>query len=171
MHVVFRSYRLSDFDQVAALWSRINRELAPPGMEELFERYITTTIAGELAQLSEVFSQSKRNAFRIVDSRAGIVGSFGIESHSQTNTELRRMYLDRGYRGLGIAKRMLDCAEGRAHALGFRMMIASTAEIQKAAAKFYRRNGFRQVRMEVAQTTTTKQAGGGLTRFHFEKEL
>ena len=94
--------------------------------------YITTTITAELAQRSEVFSQSKRNAFWIVDSPAGIVGSFGIESHSQTNTELRRMSLDRGYRGLGIAKRMLDCAEGRAHALGFRMMIASTAEIQKA---------------------------------------
>ena len=38
--VVFRSYQISDFDQVAALWSRINRELAPAGMEELFEQYI-----------------------------------------------------------------------------------------------------------------------------------
>ena len=53
--VVFRSYRNSDFDQVAALWSRINRVLAPADMEELFEQYIATTISGELAHLPEVF--------------------------------------------------------------------------------------------------------------------
>jgi hypothetical protein len=48
LSVVFRRYQLSDYNQVAALWSRINRELAPAGMEELFEQYIATTISGEL---------------------------------------------------------------------------------------------------------------------------
>jgi len=50
-------------------------------------------------------------------------------------------------------------------------MLVNTAEIQRAADRFYRRSGFREVRMEVAQTMSTKQAGGGLTRFYFEKEL
>jgi hypothetical protein len=54
--VVFRRYQPSDNDQVAALWSRINRELAPAGMEQIFEQYIATTISGELVRLSEVFS-------------------------------------------------------------------------------------------------------------------
>jgi GNAT superfamily N-acetyltransferase len=169
--VVFRSYRTSNFDQVAALWSRINRELAPVGMEELFEQYIATTISGELAHLPEVFSDRKRNAFWVVESQDSIVGCFGIESRNETNTELRRMYLDRGYRGSGVAKRMLDVAEERARELSFTKMLVSTAEIQRAADRFYRRNGFRQVRVEVAQTMTAKQAGGGLTRFYFEKKL
>jgi putative acetyltransferase len=169
--VIFRSYRTSDFDEVAALWSRINRELAPSGMEEIFEQYIATTISGELAHLSEVFSERKRNAFWIVESQDGIVGCFGIECRSETNTELRRMYLDRRYRGSGVSNRMLDVAEERARALGFTKMLVSTAEIQRAADRFYRRNGYRQVRVEVAQTMTTKQAGGGLTRFYFEKAL
>jgi hypothetical protein len=56
---------------------------------------------------------------------------FGIESHGIDDTELRRMYL--GYRGLGIAQRMLDCAQAKARALGFTKMIVSTAQIQKAA--------------------------------------
>jgi putative acetyltransferase len=171
LSVVFRGYRPPDYDQVAALWSRINRELAPAGMEELFEQYIATTIRGELVHLSEVFSEAKRNAFWAVDRQAHIVGCFGIESHSETETELRRMYLDREFRGTGIAERMLKCAEEQARALGFRKMLVSTAQIQKAADRFYRRSGFRQVRVEVAQATTTKQAGGGLTRFYFEKEL
>jgi GNAT superfamily N-acetyltransferase len=169
--VVFRPYDGSHFDGVAALWGRINRELAPEGMEELFEQYIATTIGGELAHLSEVFSETKGNAFWIVQGEDGIVGTFGIERHNETDTELRRMYLDRRYRGSGIAKRMLDCAEERARSLGFAKMLASTAEIQRAADRFYRRNGFRQIGAEIAQTMSVKQAGGGLTRFYFEKEL
>jgi GNAT superfamily N-acetyltransferase len=169
--VVFRPYHGSHFDDVAALWIRINRELAPEGMEELFERYIATTISGELAHLSDVFSEAKRNAFWIVQGQEGIVGSFGIERRNDTDTELRRMYLDRRYRGSGIAKRMLDCAEERARSFGFTKMLASTAEIQRAADRFYRQHGFRQVRVEIAQAMSVKQAGGGLTRFYFEKEL
>jgi len=38
--VTFRSYREADHDSVASLWTRINRELAPVGMEEIFEQYI-----------------------------------------------------------------------------------------------------------------------------------
>lgn len=171
LSVAFRRYQASDYNELAALWSRINRELAPAGMEQLFEQYIATTISGELVRLPEVFSEAKRNAFWVVDGRGGIVGCFGIESHSETDTELRRMYLDREFRGAGVAKRMLECAEELARSLGFRKMLASTAEIQRAADRFYRRSGFRQVRMELAQTMTAKQAGGGLTRFYFEKEL
>jgi GNAT superfamily N-acetyltransferase len=81
------------------------------------------------------------------------------------------MYLDRGYRGLGIAQRMLDHAEQCARALGFNKMILTTAEIQKAAQKFYEKSGFRRVRVEVAETMSAKQADGGLTRFHYEKPL
>jgi GNAT superfamily N-acetyltransferase len=169
--VTFRRYRATDYESVAALWTRINRELASAGMEELFEQYIAMTINGELKQLLEVFSEAKRNAFWVVEAQNRIVGSFGIESHNVSDTELRRMYLDGGYRGFGIAQRMLDFAQSEARALGFTKMIVSTAQIQKAADKFYRRSGFQLIRTEVAETMTAKQAGAGLTRFHFEKAL
>ena len=169
--ISFRAYQVADYDAVASLWTRINRELAPAGMEEVFERYIATTIDGELMQLLQIFAEAKRNALWVVEATNGIVGSFGIERRNESDTELRRMYLDRGYRGLGIAQRMLECAQARARALGFTKMILSTAEIQKAADRFYRKNGFQQIRVEVAETMTTKQAGAGLTRFHFEKGL
>jgi GNAT superfamily N-acetyltransferase len=169
--VTFRRYQATDYNSVASLWTRINRELAPAGMEKLFEQYIALTIDGELKQLPEVFSGAKRNAFWVVENANQIVGSFGIESRGAGDTELRRMYLDRGYRGSGIAQRMLDCAEAEARSLGFTKMIVSTARIQKAADRFYRKSGFRQIRTEIAETMTAKQAGGGLTRFHFEKAL
>jgi putative acetyltransferase len=169
--VTFRRYQPADYNSVASLWTRINRELAPVGMGKLFEQYIAMTIDGELKQLLDVFSEAKRNAFWVVESAKEVVGSFGIESRNVNDTELRRMYLDEGYRGLGIAQRMLDCAQAEARSLGFTKMIVSTAQIQKAADRFYRKSGFRQIRTEIAEKMTTKQAGGGLTRFHFEKTL
>lgn len=169
--VTLRRYQAADYNSVASLWTRVNRELAPVGMEKLFEQYIAMTIDGELKQLLDVFSEAKRNAFWVVESENQIVGSFGIERRSVSDTELRRMYLDAGYRGLGIAQRMLDCAQAEARAFGFTKMIVSTAQIQKAADRFYRNSGFRLIRTEVAETMTPKQAGAGLTRFHFEKDL
>ena len=107
----------------------------------------------------------------MVEDADEIVGSFGIESRNATDTELRRMYLDQAYRSSGIAQRMFDLAEATARALGFAKMIASTAQIQKAADRFYRKNGFQLIRTEVAEAMTAKQVGGGLTRFHFEKPI
>jgi GNAT superfamily N-acetyltransferase len=111
--VTFRRYQAADYHSVASLWTRVNRELAPVGMEKLFEEYISMTIDDELKQLLEVFSEPKRDAFWVVESANEIVGSFGIESQSINDTELRRMYLDKRCRGLGIAQRMLDCAQAK----------------------------------------------------------
>jgi GNAT superfamily N-acetyltransferase len=169
--VTFRRYQATDCRSVASLWTRINRELAPVGMEELFEQYIAVIIGGELKQLPEIFSEAKRNAFWVVQSANEIVGSFGIESRGADDTELRRMYLDQGYRGSGIAQRMLDYAQAEARTLGFTKMILSTAQIQKSAVRFYRKSGFRQIRTEIAEAMNPRQIGGGLTRFHFEKVL
>jgi GNAT superfamily N-acetyltransferase len=169
--VAFRKYQATDYGPTASLWTRINRGLAPIGMEELFERYITTIVDGELRRIPDIFSEAKRSAFWVVEHEREIVGSFGIESRSVDETELRRMYLDQGYRGSGIAQRMLDFALAEARARGFARMILSTAQIQQAADRFYRKSGFRLVRTEVAGEMTARQAGGGLTRLHFEKVL
>jgi ribosomal protein S18 acetylase RimI-like enzyme len=169
--VTFRRYQATDYGPVAALWTRINRGLAPAGREQLFKQYITTILDGELKQLPEIFSDARRSAFWVVENGSQIVGCFGIESRSDTDTELRRMYLDAGLRGLGIAQRMLEHAQREARALGFRKLILSSAEIQEAAVALYRKSGFRQVRTEIAEGMTAKQAGGGLTRLHFEKAL
>jgi GNAT superfamily N-acetyltransferase len=170
-HVIFRAYQVADYSPVAALWTRVNRELAPPDMRELFEQYITTAINGELRQLQRVFAEAKRNAFWVVEVDKKIVGTFGIESRNEDSTELRRMYLDRGHRSRGIAQRMLQRAEARARELGFSKMILSTAEVQKAAIVFYGRNGYQLVRTEIASSMSTKTVGADLTRFHFEKLL
>lgn len=169
--VTIRAYENADHKAVVALFTRINRELAPANMRERFEEYIETSIKGEMSQLRDVFSEAKRNAFWVVAIAGQIIGMFGIESRSDDCTELRRMYLDRSCRGRGIAQRMLQCAENRARELGFSKMILSTAEIQVAALAFYRKSGYQLVNTELADMMSTKTVGGGITRFHFEKRL
>jgi GNAT superfamily N-acetyltransferase len=169
--VIFRDYQLVDFEPVAALWTRINRELAPSNMRDLFERYIETVINGELRQLQDIFSATKRNAFWIVEADKEIIGTFGIQSRSKDSTELRRMYLQKDYRGRGIAQRMLEYAESQARELGFSKIILSTGEMQKAAISFYGKTGYLLVNTEVADTMSNKTVGAGITRFHFEKLL
>jgi len=169
--VIIRAYDAADCNQVVALFIRTNRELAPDHMRDQFEQYIATVIDGELKQLSEIFSAERRNAFWVVEADGRIVGMFGIEACDAGRTELRRMYLDKPYRGRGIAQRMLACAEARARELDFATIVLSTAEVQNAAIAFYRKSGYRLVRTKLAYTMSTKTVGGGLTRFHFEKEL
>jgi GNAT superfamily N-acetyltransferase len=144
-------------------------ELAPPNLRERFEDYIATSIKGELSRLRNIFSEAERNAFWVVGIDEQIVGMFGIENRGDDCTELRRMYLDRCYRGRGIAQRMLRCAETHARNYGFSKVILSTAEIQEAALVFYRKCGYRLTRTEQAAAMTTKTVGGDIKRFHFEK--
>lgn len=61
--ITIRAYTNLDYDQVEALFIRVDRELAPSGMRRLFEEYISTVINAELKRLEEVFSEAKRSAF------------------------------------------------------------------------------------------------------------
>jgi GNAT superfamily N-acetyltransferase len=169
--IAIRVYEDRDYDQVVDLFVRINRGLAPAEMRGLFEQYISTAINGELKHLRDIFSETKRNAFWVVETDGHIVGTFGIEACDNYSMELRRMYLDEHYRGRGVAQLMLECAEARALELGFSRMILSTAEVQKAAIAFYRKSGYRLIKTERADAMSTKTVGGGLTRFYFDREL
>jgi hypothetical protein len=66
---------------------------------------------------------------------------------------------------------MLRCAEARASELGFSKLVLSTAEVQKADITLYRKSGYHLIRTELANSMSTKAVGGGLRRFHFEKQL
>ena len=168
---VIRPYGDADYAGVVDLFIRVNQELAPAEMRDRFDQYIQTSIDGEMSRLREIFSETRRNAFWVVDAGGEIIGMFGIESRDNETTELRRMYLDGRHRGRSIAQHMLQCAETRARELGFTKLILSTAELQRAAIAFYQKSGYRLVGSERAEAMSTRTVGGGLTRFHFEKVL
>lgn len=166
--MTIRAYEDRDYDEFADLFVRVTRALE---MRALFEEYIATAINGELNQLREVFSESQRNAFWIVEIDQKVIGAFGIEAGGANTTELRRMHLDERYRGRGVAQRLLQCAEVRALELGFSKMILSTAEVQKAAIAFYRKSGYQLIRTERAEVCRPRQSVADLRGFTSRKHL
>jgi putative acetyltransferase len=81
------------------------------------------------------------------------------------------MYVAPTARRAGIARSMLRFAEAECRRLSVRKLVLSTSELQPAALELYRRAGYRLVQEVIAEQASNKTLGGGIRRFHFEKDL
>ncbi|MEM1428362.1 MAG: GNAT family N-acetyltransferase [Pseudomonadota bacterium] len=167
----FRAYRPSDYDAVAVLWAEINRELAPPHLREAFERYIAVSLEEELAKADKLYDPADGSCLKVVLLKQAIIGTLGVQRVDADKAELRRFYLRSDRRGGAIARKMLEHAEAHAAAVGFRKLVLSTAELQRAAVAFYRKNGYTLTHVAVEEAASAKTVGGGVKRLHFEKAL
>lgn len=71
-----------------------------------------------------------------------IVGSYGLARVSDTECELRKMYLAAAHRGKGLGKALLEDALREAGRLGYRVVTLETASVLKEAIALYRKYGF-----------------------------
>ena len=71
-----------------------------------------------------------------------IVGAYGLYPMDERTCELRKMYLDKAYRGKGLGKFLLEDALSKARRLGFERMILETATVLKEAIALYKSYGF-----------------------------
>ena len=170
MSVAIRRYADTDHAAVRDLFIRVNRELAPPEHHAAFESYIARSLTEEIDRLAEYYS-AKRGAFFVVHEDEAFAGMFGVEGLGTASAELRRMYLDKPFRGRGLARAMLDRAEAECRGAGTPVLTLSTSELQQAALALYRRSGYRLMREETAAAQTNKTVGGNLRRYYFEKAL
>jgi putative acetyltransferase len=167
--LVIRPYASGDHAAVRALVIAINRELAPAAMRAAFEDYIARSLSEEIDRIPEYYGERRGGFFVALDGDA-LVGCFGLEGLNVDAAELRRMYVRRDRRRIGIAEAMLRRAEELCRESGCRRLTLSTSELQQGALALYRKGGYRLVREEVS-TAETNKAIAGLHRFHFEKEL
>jgi len=164
--IEIRPFSAGDAGAVEALFVRINRLLAPKGMENRFEAYI----ADEIGRIEDYYAE-RGGRFWVAADGDRIIGMFGLERHGDDGMELRRMYVAPEARRRGLARRMLALAEDHCREAGVGEMHLSTAEIQKAAIALYEACGYRRVREEVARDASNKTVGGDMRRFHFIKLL
>ncbi|HIC28242.1 MAG TPA: GNAT family N-acetyltransferase, partial [Rhodospirillales bacterium] len=90
---------------------------------------------------------------------------------NEAEAEVRRMYVDTDYRRRGIGVRLLSHLEDFCIEEGYRRILLSTSEVQEAALMLYKAQGYQLVREEVAEEQSNRTIGGGIKRFHFEKDL
>ena len=167
---VIRPLAAADQGAVEALFTKVNRLLAPAGMKDAFERYIADSITNEIGRVADYYAD-KGGAFWVAELDGRIVGMFGLEPSGVGAMELRRMYVDPDIRRRGIAQAMLGVAEDYCRAAGMARLDLSTSEVQGEALAFYRAVGSGQVREAGAEAASNKTIGGGIRRFHFEKAL
>ncbi|MCF8468311.1 MAG: GNAT family N-acetyltransferase [Sneathiella sp.] len=165
-----RPFRLSDQQNVRALFIRINRHLSRTHIDLPFDAYIKLTLAEEINRLYDYYS-ARNGGFWIARKKDKLVGMFGLEKINDNDIELRRMYVDPGARRLGIARRMLSFAEQYSYRQGYVRLILSTSEIQQEAIALYKASGYRLERESIAEEISVKTVGSGLRRYHFSKTL
>jgi GNAT superfamily N-acetyltransferase len=165
-----RRYRDSDHAAVRDLFVRVNRELATPALRDAFEAYIAVSVRDEIDRLAEYYAE-RRGAFFVMYDGEKLAGVFGLERLGTRSAELRRMYVDPAYRRRRLARMMLEFAEQACREAGTAMLTLSTSELQQAALAFYRSSGYRLLREETGAAQSNKTVGGGIRRYHFEKEL
>jgi GNAT superfamily N-acetyltransferase len=169
--LVIRPYADRDKDAVLALFTRVNRALAPDAMRAAFEDYIALSIREEVGRIPDYYQPQNGASFWVGELDGTLLGMFGIERHDGSAAELRRMYVAPEVRRRGIARAMLAYAEQVCREAGYRRLVLSTSELQPAAIALYRATGYRLAYEAVATTATTKTVGGNLRRYHFVKEL
>ena len=110
MSLAIRRYADADHAAVRDLFIRVNRELAPPEFRAAFDSYIERSLTEEIDRLADYYA-AKQGAFFVAYDGEAFAGMFGLEGLGTPAAELRRMYVDKAYRGRGIARAMLERAE------------------------------------------------------------
>jgi molybdate transport system substrate-binding protein len=123
----------SDHDAVRAMVASILREfrLEPdPGDAD-----------SDLGDIDATYGSA--GSFDVVTDASGrVVGSCGVMRLDASHCELRKMYLVREARGLGLGRRLLDRALAFARGAGYTRVELTTASVLADAIAMYRRRGF-----------------------------
>lgn len=168
---IIRRAEEGDREAIINLFVAVNRRLAPPELAEKFEAYIKLCVEQEIRPFLSYYDRAVGNGFWVLIDSGELVGMFGLERVSPEEVELRRMYVDPDRRRSGYGRDLLRHAERSALAGSYRKLVLSTAELQKEAIALYKSEGFHLVRREEAQEESNKTIGGGIVRYHFEKNL
>jgi len=86
---------------------------------------------------------NRGGTFLVLETEDGsIIGAYGLYPMDTQTCELRKMYLQKTYRGKGLGKFLLEDALSKAKQLGFERMILETASVLKEAIALYKSYGF-----------------------------
>lgn len=73
------------------------------------------------------------------------VGCAGLKAYSDSDAEIKRVWVEPAYRRNHIADEMMDRIERKAKELGFRRVILQTRAIMQEAVGLYRKRGYRRI--------------------------
>lgn len=90
-------------------------------------------------------------AFEIMVYKNKIIGSYGVYKISEEICELRKMYLDFKYQGMGFGNIMIENSFKLAKNLGFKKMTLQTSSVLYKAINLYKKYGFEEIDKELSE--------------------
>jgi len=79
------------------------------------------------------------DVFVVVKQDGEIIGTYGLQRLSDTETVLKKFYLAKNARGSGIAARMFEDALKRARELGYTTLVLDVSTNNERAVSFYQK--------------------------------
>ena len=73
------------------------------------------------------------------------VGCAGLKAYSDNDVEIKRVWVEPGFRGNRIASEMMDALEAKARELGFKRAILQTRPQMEDAVHLYTKRGYIQI--------------------------
>lgn len=95
-------------------------------------------------------------AFWVALAGDALLGTCGVYPLTKTTFELRKMYLAKGARGLGVGKALLEAARAFAKGAGALRLVLDTTEQMTSAIRFYEAQGFVRDDSEVRGARCTR---------------
>src|SRR3712207_6490073 len=141
--VLIRPFDRAYEAEVRDLLARCLREIAPPSAQVEVEAYIARALGGDYRGIATHYRPGRGRGFWMAMSQDGdLMGTFALRPSGEDVAELRRMYVDAGFRRRGVARAMLARAEALCAGWGFRRLFLTTSSLNRAAIGLYRAAGF-----------------------------
>lgn len=92
------------------------------------------------------YKENGGNLWLAIDENDNVIATSGIQLNNEKNeAKLVRVYLNKEYRGTGIATEMLNMAIDFVKSIRIESIILGTYKKLERAVKFYEKNGFKEV--------------------------
>ncbi len=101
--------------------------------------------SNEIEEIERQYSRPKGVIFITYNEARSPLGCFGIRELEDSICELKRMYLKKEARGLGIGKRMLSKSIEIGKQLGYKKMRLDTLPTMQSAINLYKKVGFHEI--------------------------
>lgn len=99
----------------------------------------------ELLHLEKQYAKPHGGIYIAFDKERQPIGCFGIRAFEASICELKRMYLKKEYRGLGIGKKLLIQSIQVARAMDYQSMRLDTLPSMQSAINLYKKMGFYEI--------------------------
>lgn len=156
--------------EVRDLLARCLHEIAPPSARAEIDAYIARALATDYRDIATHYSPGRGRGFWLALSENGdLMGTFALRPSGEDVAELRRMYVDAGFRRRGLGRAMLAMAEALCADWGFQRLFLTTSSLNRAAIELYRSAGFDQ--HDYMPVNVGAEPPPGVRVFAFEKSL